>query len=111
VRWSGQTDQIVGGRRELADEAPFAWREGGRLRYYQSGASHWINGRDGSSSEFCVRCSDARAECRVYRMTQARGTWRIRRDAPGSKQRFEGKCANGSEPSRGEWERSTDGRA
>jgi len=78
--------------------------------HYEIGPSQWIIGRDESSASFCVLYSDDRRVSRIYQMTMTRGVWRMRRDAPGFYQRFEGRFANKNRTIRDFWERSTDGR-
>jgi hypothetical protein len=110
ILWSEQTHKLVGGPSELPGEALFEWLEGGMFLHYQFGTSHWIIGRDESSSEYSVLYSDDREVSRVYRMTLGRGIWRIWRDAPGFFQRFEGRFTNRGRTIQGHWERSTDGK-
>ncbi|MGA7922992.1 MAG: hypothetical protein WCA77_03350, partial [Thermoplasmata archaeon] len=58
-----------------------------------------------------VLYSDDREVSRVYRMTLARGVWRIWRVAPGFSQRFEARFTNKGRTIRARWKRSTDGKA
>jgi hypothetical protein len=109
IVWSAETHKLVGGPRELPVEVRFEWIEGGMFLHYQFGHSHWIIGRDDSSSEFQVLYGDDRKVSRVYRMTLVRGTWRIWRDAPGFYQRFEGRFTKDGRTIHAHWERSTDG--
>jgi hypothetical protein len=111
LRWSEETHELVGGPREIEGEAVFEWLESGRFLHYQFGPSDWIIGRDDSSPEFSILYSDDRGVSRVYRMTLARGVWRIWRNAPGFYQRFEGRFTDKGNTIRAHWERSVRGRS
>jgi hypothetical protein len=55
------------------------------------GPSHWLIGADENDQKYTVLYTDGRFVSRVYQMSFARGVWRIWRDAPNFRQRFEGK--------------------
>ena len=110
LRWSQETHRLVGGPAELSGSATFRWIEGGKFLHYQFASSHWMIGRDESSAEYCVLYGDDREVSRVYRMTVARGVWKMWRDTPGFHQRFEGRLRRGGRRIDAVWERSSDGR-
>jgi hypothetical protein len=110
LRWSEGTHRLVGGPVEVPGVARFEWLEGGSFLHYEFGPSHWVIGKDDSTSEFTVLYGDDRGVSRVYRMTFARGAWKIWRSAPGFHQRFVGRLASDGRSIQAHWERSTDGK-
>jgi hypothetical protein len=108
IRWSEETHKLIGGPKEIEAEAKISSMKEGFLSY-QMGPSHWIIGGDESSKEFTVIYSDERLISRVYRMSFARGVWKIWRDAPRFHQRFEAHVRS-SRRIDAHWDKSEDGK-
>jgi hypothetical protein len=110
LRWPEGPHKRVGGTREVEAAAEFSWLKDGGLLHYQIGPSHWFIGADEGTREYTVLYADERPVSRVYRMTFARGLWRIWRKAPGFAQRFEGRLRDSGRRIEAHWDRSEDGR-
>jgi len=111
LKWSEETHKLVGGPKEVEAEAKISpMKEEGGFLHYQMGPAHWIIGGDESSKEFIVLYSDDRLISRVYRMSFARGVWKIWRDAPKFHQRFEGLVKSNGRRIDARWEKSEDGK-
>jgi hypothetical protein len=91
IRWSVATHQLVGGPREIEFPVEINWLDSGPWLHYRFGAAHWLIGGDEDDPEFVVLYTDDRPAPRLYQMTFERDVWKIWRDAPGFRQRFEGK--------------------
>jgi hypothetical protein len=110
IRWSRATHRLVGGPREFVAEVEIAWLDPRGVLRYQLGPSHWFIGGDESSGEFVALYTDDRPVSRVYRMTLNRGLWRVWRDAPGFRQRFEGRLRDHDRRIDAHWDKSEGGK-
>lgn len=110
LHWSEATHKLAGGPRDVETEALFDWLPGLPVLRYRLATSTCLIGGDESTGEFHVLYSDERPVARVCRMTFARGVWRIWRDAPGFRQRFEGQLREGGRTIKGFWDKCEDGR-
>jgi hypothetical protein len=111
LRWSEETHKLVGGPREVEAEAGISWLNEGGVLHYQMGPAHWFIGGDEDHREYGVLYTDQRPVSRVCRMTFARGVWRIWRDAPGFRQRFEGRLRQRGRRIEAHWDKSVNGRS
>ena len=88
----------------------FEWLEGGAFLAEKMGdQAIWIVGRDGSSEMYTILYFDARSVSRVYKMSLARGVWKIWRNVPGFSQRFAGSISQDGNTISSAWEKSFDG--
>jgi hypothetical protein len=111
LRWSEETHRLIGGPREVEARATIRWLRQGAVLHFRMGPSHWFIGGDESSGQYCVLYTDDRPTSRVYRMSFARGVWRIWRDAPGFRQRFEGRVDEGGRRIEAHWDKAEGRRA
>jgi hypothetical protein len=109
LRWSEATHELVGGRKEVAFPLEICWLETGPWVYYEFGPAHWLIGGDGESKEFSVLYTDGRPAPRLYGMTLHGNVWKIWRDAPGFRQRFEGRLARNDRRIVAHWDKCEDG--
>ena len=111
IRWSEETHKLIGGPKELEAEAKISlMKEEGGFLHYQMGPAHWIIGGDESSKAFVALYSDERLISHVYKMSFVRGVWKIWRDAPKFRQRFEGHVRANGRRIDARWEKSEDGK-
>jgi len=110
IRWSEETHKLVGGPKEVVAEAKISMMKEGGFLHYQIGPAHWIIGGDESSPEFIVLYGDERLISRVYRMSFAHGFWKIWRDAPKFRQRFQGHFRTNRRID-AYWDKSEDGKS
>lgn len=89
--------------------AKFEWLEGGHFLIQRAQAGHpdfpdslWVIGDDKA------HYFDSRGVRRVYEMSVEEGGWRIWRDEPGFRQRFEGRLSDGDNTFSGVWELAQD---
>jgi hypothetical protein len=69
----------------------------------------WLISRDDSTPNYTVLYYDARSVSRVYQMSFSDGVWKMRREAPGFWQRYEGTVSDDGKTITGHWEKSSDG--
>jgi len=110
LRWSEATHRLVGGPREVDAEAEISWLPSGYILHYRLGPSHWLISRDELAREFTVIYTDDRPVSRVYRMTFERRVWKMWRDAPGLRQRFEGRLRPDGQRIVSHWDKCEDGK-
>jgi hypothetical protein len=91
LRWSPSTHKLVGGPREIELPVEFGWLDSTPWLQYRFGPARWLIGGDEADRQFVVLYTDDRPALRVYRMTLERNIWKIWRNAPGFRQRFEGR--------------------
>jgi hypothetical protein len=114
IRWSAATHALAGGPATVRGTAQFYWIEDGHFLVQRLGGqggppqARWVFGRDDASGEYSALYSDARGVSRVYRMALEGGVWKIWRDTPGFRQRFEA-TVKGDAAIEGRWDKSTDG--
>jgi hypothetical protein len=109
--WSKKTHEQVGGPLDVRLEANFSWLEQGGVLHYEIGQSHWFIGGDEDVHEYPVFYTDTRPISRVYSMSFTRGVWRIWRDSPGFRQRFEGRLLDKGQRIEAHWDKAEGGRA
>ncbi len=68
-----------------------------------------IVGADESTEDFGVLYADARGVSRTMLMSLKDGVWRMWRDQPGFRQRFDGRFSRDGRAIAGRWEKSEDG--
>lgn len=110
LRWSEATHRLVGGPPEIETESEIAWLGVGDILRYRVGPADWIIGGDEANPELSVLYADDRPVSRVYRMTWDGTVWKIWRDAPGFRQRFEGRLGNRGRSIVGHWDKCEDGK-
>jgi hypothetical protein len=108
LRWSAATHKLVGGPPEIEAEAEISWLGRRGILHYQFGPSHWLAGSDETNEGYTVLYADARGVTRIYQMSFVRGVWRIWRDAPGFRQRFEGRVRDGGRRIEAFWDKAED---
>lgn len=69
----------------------------------------WLIGRDDSTSDYTVLYADARGVSRVYEMSFSEGVWKMWREAPGFRQRYESTVSKDGQTIAARWEKSSDG--
>jgi hypothetical protein len=109
LRWSEATHRLAGGPREIELPVEIRWLATGPWLYYEFGPAHWLIGGDEEQKEFAVLYSDDRPVFREYRMTLRGDLWKIWRDAPRFRQRFEGRLENHDRRIVGHWDKREDG--
>jgi hypothetical protein len=111
ISWSEATHKLVGGPREVELPVEIKWVDIGPWIYYRFGPARWLIGGDEDSKEFAVLYTDDRPAPREYRMTLDGDTWRIWRDTPGFRQRFEGRLTNNDSRIVAHWDKCEDGKS
>jgi hypothetical protein len=114
IRWSDETHKLVGGPALVRGAARFEWIEDGHFLVMRFGgdgapAARWLIGRDETSGLYGVLYSDARGVSRLYQMSLTGRVWRMWRDAPHFRQRFEGRISRDGRSIKARWEKSVDG--
>jgi hypothetical protein len=69
----------------------------------------WLISRDESTPDYTVLYYDARSVSRVYGMSFSDSVWKMWRESPGFRQRYEGKLSNNGNTITAHWEKSNDG--
>ena len=100
----------------LKGPVSFAWVQDGAFLVMRIGersarppAALWLIGRDESAPNYTVLYFDARSVSRVYEMSFSEGVWKMWRDAPGFRQRYEGTLSADGKTITARWEKSMDG--
>ena len=106
LRWSEATHRLVGGPIEVDMVIKIQWLDASPWIHYWMGPAHWLIGGDEGRQEFVVLYTDGRPSPRVYRMTFNRGLWKIWRDAPGFRQRFEGRLTKNGRRIEARWDKA-----
>jgi hypothetical protein len=106
IRWSEEAHQLVGGPPEVETKARISWLDKGGILHFQIGPSHWLIGRDEVDKEYTALYTDERRVSRVYHMSFRRGVWKIWRNAPGFRQRFEGRLRSDGRRIVARWEKA-----
>jgi hypothetical protein len=106
IRWSEEAHKLAGGPPEVTTKADISWLDSGGVLHYRIGPSHWLIGQDGPDDDYIVLYTDERRVSRVYRMSFGRGVWRIWRDAPEFRQRFEGRLQQGGRRIVARWDKA-----
>ena len=69
----------------------------------------WLFSRDETNPHYTVLYYDARSVSRVYEMSFSGSVWKMWREAPGFRQRYEGTLSKNSKTITAHWEKSSDG--
>jgi len=69
----------------------------------------WLIGRDESTPDYKVLYFDSRGVSRVYEMSFAGGVWKMWRETPAFRQRYEGNISDDGNTITARWEKSSDG--
>jgi hypothetical protein len=109
IRWSEDSHRLVGGPAEVVAKAKIDWLDRSGILHYEIGPSHWLIGQDKSDRGYTVLYSDERRVSRIYRMSFGRGLWRVWRDAPGFRQRFEGRLRGNGRRIEAFWDKAEGG--
>ena len=96
--------------------ANFEWFEGGDFLILRQGTKNkapwatWFIGHDKDFPNYTVLYLDDQQSSRVYEMSYENGVWKMWRNSPGFRQRFEAKVSEDKKTITGYWENSTDGK-
>ena len=101
----------------LKGYASFAWVSDGAFLEMRQGAQPpvpdgavWLISRDESSGEYQALYYDSRGVSRNYQMSFEGNTWKMWRDWPAFRQRFEATVSKDGRSIKGYWEKSVDGK-
>jgi hypothetical protein len=101
----------------LKGYASFAWISDGAFLEMRQGAqppvpdgSVWLIGRDESSGAYQALYYDSRGVSRNYQMSFENGVWKMWRDWPAFRQRFEATLTKDGNTIKAYWEKSVDGK-
>ncbi len=109
IRWSPATHKIAGGPRVVTAEARGSWLKDGAALDFQLGSAHWLLGGDDDSGEYVALYSDARPVSRLCQMSLTSTHWKMWRDEPKFRQRFEARIQKGGRKMVAHWDKAERG--